>query len=297
MLAARDSWHPLVAASLARAGGSFVPNDLFLGASPVQELAGPARGAGTGGEGEWWTRSDAAFLALTGPNMGGKSTVLRQAGTLVLLAQLGCAVPAAACALSPVDRVFTRLGAFDSIFEGDSTFMVEMKETQHILSRATPSSLVLIDELGRGTATFDGVSIAYAVAQHLMERTRCRTLFSTHYHALVSEFARRRDAALAHMSHAVDACAGPRVVFLFRLRPGPSGRSFGMNVARLACLPDAVVQQAEAKSAAFERTTRAQRLRAVAARALALTDQCRGVGAPASDNSELVEVWGAAGNL
>lgn len=297
MLAARDSWHPLVAANVARGGGAFVPNDLFLGARPVQEGAGPGGEAAPGGEGRWWARSDAAFLALTGPNMGGKSTVLRQAGTLVLLAQLGCAVPAAACALSPVDRVFTRLGAFDAIFEGDSTFMVEMKETQHILSRATPSSLVLIDELGRGTATFDGVSIAYAVAKHLLERTRCRTLFSTHYHALVSEFARRRDAALAHMSHTVDTSAEPRVVFLFRLRSGPSGRSFGMNVARLACLPDAVVQQAAAKSAAFERTTRAQRLRAVAARVLGVTTRCRGVNAPALDSSELVEVWGAAGSL
>lgn len=140
-----------------------------------------------------------SFVILTGPNMGGKSTLMRQVGLLSILAQLGCLVPADCCELSVVDRVFTRLGANDNISEGESTFYVEMSETSAILKHATQNSLLLIDELGRGTATYDGTAIAYAVARELSER-KCRSLFSTHYHTLVESL---QDVPSIQMSHMV----------------------------------------------------------------------------------------------
>ena len=140
------------------------------------------------------------LLLLSGPNMGGKSTLLRQACVAAILAQVGCFVKAKSCTLHPVDRVFTRLGASDKILEGQSTFMVELLETASILKNATERSLVILDELGRGTATFDGAAIAHSVVDHLVKQAKCRALFATHYHDLVKAWAPHADVQLGHMA-------------------------------------------------------------------------------------------------
>ena len=131
--------------------------------------------------------------------MGGKSTLMRQAGLTVILAQMGCYVPAESCRLTPVDRIFTRIGASDKILHGESTFFLELSETASILHHATKHSLVLMDELGRGTATFDGTAIAYSVVKELAQKINCRTLFSTHYHHLVEEFSHDDNVSMGHM--------------------------------------------------------------------------------------------------
>ena len=156
--------------------------------------------------------------------------------------------------LTPVDRVFTRLGARDSIFAGHSTFYVELMEASDILRMATPHSLVIMDELGRGTSTFDGAAIAYAVLRHLADRVRCRTLFSTHYHTLVASFSGAAGVALGHMRCIVesDEEGAERVTFLYTLGAGACPKSHGMNVARLARLPADLVALATAKSAELE---------------------------------------------
>lgn len=138
-------------------------------------------------------------MLLTGPNMGGKSTILRQTCVLVILAHLGCYLPASSCQLTPVDRIFTRIGASDKILAGQSTFYVEMSETSTILSHATEKSLVIIDELGRGTSTYDGTAIAYSTLKYVSEKIGCLTLFSTHYHSLVEDFSNDPNISLQHM--------------------------------------------------------------------------------------------------
>jgi DNA mismatch repair protein MutS len=181
------------------------------------------------------------MIILTGPNMAGKSTVLRQIGLIALMAQMGSFVPAARARVGVVDRIFTRVGASDNLVRGQSTFMVEMSETSAILHTATARSLVLLDEIGRGTATYDGVSIAWAVTEHLHERTGCKTVFATHYHEL-TQLANELDA-LRNYNVAVRE-TGDQILFLHRLQQGPADRSYGIEVGRLAGLPRGVIDRA-----------------------------------------------------
>jgi DNA mismatch repair protein MutS len=181
------------------------------------------------------------IMIVTGPNMAGKSTVLRQVGLTVVLAQAGSFVPARAARLGVVDRLFTRVGASDDLARGQSTFMVEMSETAAILHNATRRSLVLLDEIGRGTSTYDGVAIAWAVAEFLHERLGCKTVFATHYHELTQ--LADRFARIVNFNVAVHE-SGDEVVFLHRLRPGGADRSYGIHVGRLAGLPAEVVERA-----------------------------------------------------
>lgn len=206
--------HPVVEAALP--AGGFVANDCDLGAANRLWL-------------------------ITGPNMAGKSTFLRQNALIALLAQTGAFVPATECEIGVVDRLFSRIGAADELARGRSTFMVEMVETAAILNQAGPRSLVILDEVGRGTATFDGLSIAWAVVEHLHDVNRCRTLFATHYHELTA-LAQRLDRASCH-SMKVKEWQG-EVVFLHEVGPGAADRSYGIHVAKLAGLPPAAIGRA-----------------------------------------------------
>jgi DNA mismatch repair protein MutS len=183
----------------------------------------------------------ARVIILTGPNMAGKSTILRQVGLIVLLAHIGSYVPASAATIGVTDRLFTRVGASDNLVRGQSTFMVEMSETSAILHTATARSLVLLDEIGRGTSTYDGVSIAWAVTEHLHSVTGCKTVFATHYHEL-AQLADELDG-VRNFNVSVREVAD-RVLFLHRMEPGRADRSYGIEVGRLAGLPDAVLQRA-----------------------------------------------------
>jgi len=207
--------HPMVERVL---GAEFVPNDAELDPERSQ------------------------IVLLTGPNMGGKSTYLRQVALIVLMAQAGCFVPAASASIGAVDRIFSRVGASDDLARGESTFMVEMIETANILRFATPHSLVILDEVGRGTATFDGLSLAWAIVEHLHERPRPLTLFATHYHELTELEALL--PRVVNRTMAVKEWEG-RILFLRRVVPGSADKSYGLHVARLAGLPEAVVERAE----------------------------------------------------
>ena len=187
--------------------------------------------------------ADARMIILTGPNMAGKSTVLRQVGLIVLMAQAGSFVPATRATIGVVDRLFTRVGASDNLVRGQSTFMVEMSETSAILHQASARSLVLLDEIGRGTSTYDGVSIAWAVSEHLHDKVECKTIFATHYHELVQ--LADELSAVRNFNVAVRE-SGENVVFLHRLQPGGADRSYGIEVGRLAGLPAPVIQRARA---------------------------------------------------
>jgi len=211
--------HPVVEAALRRTGASFVANDCHLGAETDR----------------------AAICLLTGPNMAGKSTWLRQNALIALLAQAGAFVPAQSARLGVVSQLFSRVGAADDLARGRSTFMVEMVETAAILNQADDRALVILDEIGRGTATYDGLSIAWATLEHLHDVNRCRALFATHYHELTALADRLPGAANATV--AVKEWEG-EVIFLHEVRPGAADRSYGVQVARLAGLPDAVVQRA-----------------------------------------------------
>ncbi|MCK6511848.1 DNA mismatch repair protein MutS [Myxococcota bacterium] len=206
--------HPVVEQMLPT--GGFVPNDLSMH---------PEKGQ---------------FILLTGPNMSGKSTIMRQAALIALMAQIGCFVPAKSASLGICDRIFTRVGASDNLASGQSTFMVEMTETANILHNATSKSLVILDEIGRGTSTFDGISIAWAVAEHLHNRTQCRTLFATHYHELTE--LEHSLPQLRNMSIAVQE-QGKDIAFLHRLVEGGTNHSYGIQVARLAGMPASVVRR------------------------------------------------------
>jgi DNA mismatch repair protein MutS len=178
---------------------------------------------------------------ITGPNMGGKSTYMRQVALIVLLASMGSYVPAKTCRVGPIDAIHTRIGAADDLANAQSTFMLEMTEAAQILHSATPNSLVLMDEIGRGTSTFDGLALASAIATQLHDKTQAFTLFATHYFEL-TEFPATHHAALnVHVSAAE---AGRDIVFLHAIEPGPASRSYGIQVARLAGMPAAVLNQA-----------------------------------------------------
>ena len=194
---------------------------------------------------------------LTGPNMGGKSTFLRQNALLAVMAQTGSFVPAKSARIGVVDRLFSRVGAGDDLARGQSTFMVEMTETAAILNRATSKSLVILDEIGRGTATFDGLAIAWAVMEDLHSRARCRTLFATHYHELTILQNSLADLALFNL--AVREWKN-EIVFLHEVRPGAADRSYGIHVAKLAGLPPKVTARAERILADLEKNRAANAL-------------------------------------
>ena len=184
---------------------------------------------------------DARMIILTGPNMAGKSTVLRQVGLIVLMAQVGSFVPATKARIGVVDRLFTRVGASDNLVRGQSTFMMEMSETSAILHTATKRSLVLLDEIGRGTSTYDGISIAWSVSEHIHDVIGCKTIFATHYH----ELTQLADHLVAVRNYNVQVReVGDEVLFLHRLQPGGADRSYGIEVGRLAGLPPAVLKRA-----------------------------------------------------
>jgi DNA mismatch repair protein MutS len=212
-----DARHPVV--ERLAAAGSFVPNDVRL--DPAAEQ----------------------ILIVSGPNMAGKSTLMRQVALAVIQAQMGGFVAARAARIGLCDRIFTRVGAADNLARGESTFMVEMRETAHILRHATSRSLIVLDEIGRGTSTYDGVSIAWAVAEHLHDRIGAKTLFATHYHelaALAAQHPRVRNVSVAAREWRGE------VVFLRKLTPGGTSRSFGVEVAKLAGLPEVVIARARA---------------------------------------------------
>jgi DNA mismatch repair protein MutS len=175
--------------------------------------------------------------------MAGKSTYIRQTALLVIMAQAGSFVPARSMEIGMVDRIFTRIGAADDIARGQSTFMVEMVETANILRHATEKSLVILDEVGRGTSTFDGLSLAWSIAEYLHDQARCRTLFATHYHELTELAQTRR--GVNNFNVAVREY-GDEVIFLRQIIPGAADRSYGIHVARLAGVPDAVLERAKA---------------------------------------------------
>jgi DNA mismatch repair protein MutS len=193
------------------------------------------------------------MLIITGPNMGGKSTFMRQVALIVILAHLGSFVPASRAEIGPIDRIFTRIGAADDLAAGRSTFMVEMTETANILHNATARSLVLMDEMGRGTSTFDGLALAQTVAEHIATQVRAFTLFATHYFELTALPARLEGCANVHL----DATEhGESLVFLHAVKDGPANRSYGLNVAQLAGVPRTIIaaarrtpQQLEARGA------------------------------------------------
>ena len=211
--------------------GRFIANDLYLCASP--ESSAKNQGAGA---------APPSLLLVTGPNMGGKSTYLRQAAMLVLMAQMGSFVPAESLRFGLVDRIYTRIGASDNVARGRSTFMVEMTETATILNTATNRSLILLDEMGRGTATFDGLSLAWATVEYLHAEVGARTLFATHYHELTM-LAEKLPRARNLRVGVKETASG--IVFLHNIEPGAASKSYGIEVARLAGLPAAVIERAK----------------------------------------------------
>jgi DNA mismatch repair protein MutS len=221
----RAGRHPVVEARLAEASsGSFIPNDTVMGPKARMQI-------------------------ITGPNMGGKSTYMRQVAVIALLASMGSYVPATSCRLGPLDAIHTRIGAADDLANAQSTFMLEMTEAAQILHSATAHSLVLMDEIGRGTSTFDGLALASAIARHLHDKVQAHTLFATHYFELTEFPATHHAAQNVHVSAAEN---GADIVFLHQIEPGPASRSYGLQVAKLAGVPSAVVQHARHALAALE---------------------------------------------
>jgi DNA mismatch repair protein MutS len=223
--------HPVVESRLAETGGSFIANDTQLG--PAQRMQ-----------------------IITGPNMGGKSTYMRQVALIVLLASMGSHVPASACRLGPIDAIHTRIGAADDLANAQSTFMLEMTEGAQILNNATPQSLVLMDEIGRGTSTFDGLALASGIATYLHDKTQAYSLFATHYFELTEFAASHRAAVNVHVSAAE---SGNDVVFLHEIQAGPASKSYGIQVARLAGMPTAVLNHAKHALSALETDAQASR--------------------------------------
>jgi len=223
--------HPVVESRLGETGGSFIANDTQLGPSQRMQI-------------------------ITGPNMGGKSTYMRQVALIVLLASIGSHVPATACRVGPIDAIHTRIGAADDLANAQSTFMLEMTEGAQILNNATPQSLVLMDEIGRGTSTFDGLALASGIATYLHDKTQAYSLFATHYFELTEFAASHRAAVNVHVSAAE---SGNDVVFLHEIQPGPASKSYGIQVARLAGMPAAVLNHAKHALAALETDAQASR--------------------------------------
>lgn len=221
-----NGYHPCM-----KSTDDFIPNGMTLG-------------NGGGGDG-----GSAPLALLTGPNMGGKSTLMRQMGLLVIMAQIGAPIPAESARMTVVDRIFTRLGAQDDIMAGHSTFLVELSETSAILKHATVNSLVLLDELGRGTATYDGTAIAAAVVNYLAD-LKCLTMFSTHYHSLVDNFHVDPRITLGHMACMVenegdtDDPTEETVTFLYKYSAGACPKSYGFNAAKLAGMPKSIIKRA-----------------------------------------------------
>jgi DNA mismatch repair protein MutS len=226
--------HPVVEQALSRDGTPFVANDSDLSPPPETDA------------GRIWL--------ITGPNMAGKSTFLRQNALIAIMAQMGSFVPAASAHIGIVDRLFSRVGAADDLARGRSTFMVEMVETAAILNQAGARSLVILDEIGRGTATFDGLSIAWATVEHLHDINKCRSLFATHFHELTALSARLN--RLHNVTVKVKEWKGD-VVFLHEVAPGAADRSYGIQVAKLAGLPGSVIERAKLVLAKLEQEDRA----------------------------------------
>jgi DNA mismatch repair protein MutS len=243
--------HPVVEQALRRDGQPFIANACDLSPVPPPHPP-PQAGEGRVGAGQIWL--------VTGPNMAGKSTFLRQNALIALLAQIGSFVPALRARIGIVDRLFSRVGAADDLARGRSTFMVEMVETAVILNQASERSLVILDEIGRGTATFDGLSIAWAAIEHLHEQNRCRTLFATHYHELTALSAKL--PRLFNATVRVKEWHGD-VVFLHEVLPGSADRSYGIQVAKLAGLPPPVIARAKSVLAKLEAQDRGQTARAL----------------------------------
>ncbi len=229
--------------------------EIEAGRHPVVEARLQETGAGPFIANHCRLDAKTRMVVLTGPNMGGKSTWMRQVALVVLLASIGSFVPAAACRLGPIDAIHTRIGAADDLANAQSTFMVEMTEAAAIVHAATEHSLVLMDEIGRGTSTFDGLALAGAIASHLHEKNRSFTLFATHYFELTAFPEKHAGAVNMHVS-AVEG-SGHDIVFLHEVQPGPASRSYGVQVARLAGMPVAVVRQARAALEALEANQRA----------------------------------------
>ncbi|GFQ91601.1 DNA mismatch repair protein Msh6, partial [Trichonephila clavata] len=227
-------------------GDSYIPNSVYIG----PKRANSTENMNTGGK----------LVLVTGPNMGGKSTLMRQAGALVIMAHVGSYVPAEAMRLTPVDRIFTRVGASDRINKGESTFFVEASETSSILSHASPDSFVLIDELGRGTATFDGTAIAYSTLKYLVDKICCRTLFSTHYHSLCDDYSGHPNVGLGHMACMVekdsDCSVLEKITFLYKFVDGSCPKSYGFNVAMLAGIAKDIVEEGFMKAQQMEMSMR-----------------------------------------
>ena len=227
-LSLKGSVHPCVP--------NCIPNDLIIGQSYEND-------------------SSPLMVLLTGPNMGGKSTLLRQVCIQVILAQIGCYCPAEQITLAPFTKIFTRIGANDNIMNGQSTFMVELAETARILHHADERSLVILDELGRGTSTYDGYAIAYATLHYLLNYRRTRGLFSTHYHMLGQEMAHYKHLSQSHMGYIImdkGDMLKNQIVFLYQLTQGACNQSFGMNVARMAGIPDPLIEGAQRIADEFE---------------------------------------------
>ena len=218
MIDIADGRHPVIE-RLLPVGQQYVPNSVLL------------------------NRTDQQIMVITGPNMAGKSALLRQVALIVLMAQIGSYVPASAATIGVVDKIFTRVGASDNISQGESTFMVEMNEAANILNNVTPRSLVLFDELGRGTSTYDGISLAWSIVEYLHEnpKAQAKTLFATHYHELNDM--EKLHARIKNYNVSVRELDG-KVIFLRKLVPGGSEHSFGIHVAKLAGMPQAVVSRA-----------------------------------------------------
>jgi DNA mismatch repair protein MutS len=215
-LVIKDGRHPVLDQNLV--DEKFVPNDTELDGERVR------------------------LAIITGPNMAGKSTYIRQVALIVLMAQIGSFVPAASAEIGLVDRVFTRVGANDDLSRGQSTFMVEMNETANIMNNATERSLVILDEIGRGTSTFDGLSIAWSVAEYLHDKLKSRTLFATHYHEL-TKLAEER-GGVSNFNVAVREW-NEQIIFLRKIVPGGADKSYGIQVARLAGLPKEILDRAK----------------------------------------------------
>lgn len=215
----KNGRHPVIEKRLP-IGEEYIPNDVYL------------------------DNTDQQIIMITGPNMSGKSAILRQTALIVLMAQMGCFVPADSAKIGLIDKVFTRVGASDNISSGESTFMVEMNETASILNNISPRSLILLDEIGRGTSTFDGISIAWAIAEFIHEnpKAKCKTLFATHYHEL-NEMTKRFER-IRNFNVSVKETAN-KVLFLRKLTPGGSEHSFGIHVAKMAGMPPLVIKRAE----------------------------------------------------
>ncbi|MEM7263742.1 MAG: DNA mismatch repair protein MutS, partial [Planctomycetota bacterium] len=219
-----DGLHPVVASGHAKA--NFTPNDIKLGGD------------------------DARLGVITGPNMAGKSTYIRQAALITILAQIGSFVPAQSARVGIADRIFTRVGAADDLARGQSTFMVEMTETANILNNATERSLVILDEVGRGTSTLDGVSLAWAIAEHLVTSSKARALFATHYHEL-TDLEDRFEGAVCNLNVSVKEWQD-EIVFLHKIVPGGTDKAYGIHVARLAGIPEGVLDRAKSILAHLE---------------------------------------------